>query len=96
MVQFWSFYRGLAAPMLSLTILNSLSFGMFGQLKISLVEAEDELRAQGLHSMANTLGYSRYAVAGALTGAASSPISTPFGAVFFFSSSSLIFAAKSL
>ena len=64
--------------MLSLTILNSISFGLYGQLKISIEQAAQSLHAGQYHNAATLLEHSEFILAGALTGASAAPISTPF------------------
>lgn len=64
--------------MLSLTILNCISFGLYGQLKISLEEGSRQLRQNEHHRAAAVLEHGEFIIAGALTGASAAPISTPF------------------
>lgn len=64
--------------MVSLTILNCISFGLYNQLKMTIQSCVSSLEAGGHHNAAWLLSHCEYTLAGALTGASASPISTPF------------------
>ncbi|ELR20561.1 carrier superfamily protein [Acanthamoeba castellanii str. Neff] len=78
-----SLYRGMGSPLVSLTILNMLSFSVYGQLKVKLQEwnqafvllAQEDPRLTTTNSSSSDLPYF---LAGAGVGAIATFLSTPF------------------
>jgi solute carrier family 25 carnitine/acylcarnitine transporter 20/29 len=68
-------YKGIGAPLVSLTILNSLSFGFYSSLKNFL----QGLHPSGTYSPAHDI--INFFAAGGITGFVSSVVSTPFDLV---------------
>jgi len=64
---FFALFRGIASSMLSLTILNTMAFGIFGETKRLMVKVVDR-----------QLNWADYFVAGSVVGACCNFISTPF------------------
>eukprot|EP01102_Stenamoeba_stenopodia_P020699 TRINITY_DN8169_c0_g1_i1.p1 TRINITY_DN8169_c0_g1~~TRINITY_DN8169_c0_g1_i1.p1 ORF type:complete len:373 (+),score=70.88 TRINITY_DN8169_c0_g1_i1:142-1260(+) len=68
-------YKGLASPMLNLTILNSLAFGIYGEAKRLILKINSSTSSS---SEPIKLKPIHYYLAGSLVGATTSFISTPF------------------
>eukprot|EP01122_Echinamoeba_exundans_P016683 TRINITY_DN8530_c0_g1_i1.p1 TRINITY_DN8530_c0_g1~~TRINITY_DN8530_c0_g1_i1.p1 ORF type:complete len:299 (+),score=17.88 TRINITY_DN8530_c0_g1_i1:158-1054(+) len=64
-----SLFRGIASPMLSLTILNAISFGTYGHIKAAMRTHLNDNKP---------LTHAHHVLAGAAVGALSTVVSTPF------------------
>ena len=65
------FFRGVASPLLALTVLNTMNFSSYATFKAMLIGEKDEERTPGSFQP-------MYFVAGAMAGPLASVISTPF------------------